>query len=75
MSVLARSFLAGEPDIEQIVARSSETLGQRWRWIRTLAKRYVESVAGKTRPRHRDVVEFILQDQVLNALGRNISTS
>ncbi len=63
VSVLARSFLAGEPDLEQIVGRSSETLGRRWRWIRTLAKRYVESVAGKTRPRHRDVVEFILQDR------------
>jgi hypothetical protein len=62
LSVLARSFMAGEPNPEQIIARASQTLGRSWRWLRPLARRYVELIAGKTRPRHRDVVEFILRD-------------
>ncbi len=61
-SVLARSFLAGEPELEQVVERASQMLGRRWGWVRQLGARYLESVAGKTRPRHRDVVQFILQD-------------
>jgi RNA-directed DNA polymerase len=62
VSVLARSFLAGEPAVEPIVARGALALGRNWRWLGPLARRYVETVAGKTRPRHRDVVQFILQD-------------
>src|SRR5258708_2638530 len=61
-NALARSFLAGEPSLEQIVARGSRTLGRPWRWLRPLAQRYVETFAGHTRPRHRDVVQFFLHD-------------
>ena len=63
LRALARSFLAGDPTVEQIVARSSRALGRRWRWLRPLAQRYVEVVDGRTRPRYRDVVRFLLQDQ------------
>ncbi len=38
-------------------------LGRRWRWLRPLARRYVAAYAGKTRPRHKDVVRFLLQDR------------
>jgi hypothetical protein len=62
LTALARSFLAGESTVEGIVARSRRTLGRNWRWLRPLARRYVETVAGKTRPRQRDVIEFLLHD-------------
>ena len=59
---LARAFLAGEPSVEQIVARGDRMLGKSWRWLRPLAKRYVLEIAGRPRPRRRDVVEFLLRD-------------
>ncbi len=62
VSALARSFLAGEQSGEAIVHRGSQTLGRNWRWLRPLARRYVESVAGGTRPRQRDVIHFFLND-------------
>jgi RNA-directed DNA polymerase len=62
LTALARSFLAGEPTVEGIVDRASTTLGRNWRWLRPLARRYLEAIAGGTRPRQRDVVEFILND-------------
>jgi hypothetical protein len=50
------------PEIEQIVTRGSWTLGRRWRWLRPLAQRYVVAFAGQTRPRQRNVVQFLLRD-------------
>jgi RNA-directed DNA polymerase len=60
--MLAKCFLAGEPAVEQIVDRGSHTLGKRWRWLRPLAQRYVKAFTGRTRPRQRDVVQFLLHD-------------
>lgn len=62
ISALARSLLAGEPMVERVEARAVRTLGRRWRWLRPLVCRYVEAFAGRTRPRHRDVVRFLLED-------------
>jgi hypothetical protein len=62
LNALATSFLAGEPTIEQIIARGSRTLGRPWRWLRPLARRYVKVFAGRTRPRRWDVVQFLRQD-------------
>lgn len=62
VTILARAFLAGEPAVEQVVARASRTLGKRWRWLRPLAQRYINAFAGTTRPRRRDVVEFLCRD-------------
>ena len=62
-NALATAFLAGEQTVEEIVARGSNTLGRQWAWLRPLAKRYVEAVAGRIRPRHRQVVEFLLSDR------------
>lgn len=63
ISVLARSFLAGEPIADEVSARAAQTLGRSWRWLPPLARRYVEAFAGRTRPRHRDVIRFLLQDK------------
>ena len=62
LRVLASSFLAGEPVVEGIVTRATETLGRPWRWLRPLAKRYIEQFAMRTRPRQRDVIRFLRQD-------------
>jgi RNA-directed DNA polymerase len=62
ISALARSLLAGEPIVEGVHARAVRTLGRPWRWLRPLAVRYVEAFVGGTRPRHRDVVRFLVKD-------------
>jgi len=65
LKALAHSFLAGEQTVEQVIARGSRTLGKRWRWLRSLAQRYIETFASgrRPRPRHRDVVVFLLHDR------------
>lgn len=63
VTMLARAFLAGEATVEQVVSRSSEMLGQNWSWLRNLAERYVRVFSGLTRPRERDVVQFLRRDR------------
>ena len=63
VSVLARTFLSGDATIEGIVARASRALGTTGRWLPPLAARYLRSYANQTRPRHRDVVQFLLRDR------------
>ncbi len=58
-SVLVRSFLAGEQEVEQIATRAGAMLGRPWRWLWPMAARYLERFAGQVRPRHRDVALFI----------------
>lgn len=48
--------------MDGITARASETLGRRWRWLRPLARRYLEFAGQDMRPRQRDVVQFLLDD-------------
>src|ERR1035438_4223358 len=62
ISALARSLIAGELIVDDVEACAVRTLGRRWRWLRPLAGRYVEAFAGRTRPRHRDVFQFLLDD-------------
>jgi RNA-directed DNA polymerase len=62
LNVLATAFLAGEQSVEGVVARASRTLGRPWRWLRPVARRYVQAYAGRTRPRHREVVQFLRED-------------
>ncbi|HUA22098.1 MAG TPA: reverse transcriptase family protein [Bryobacteraceae bacterium] len=62
ISVLARSLLAGDALVDDVHARAVRTLGRSWRWLGPLARRYVEAFAGGTRPRHRDVVRFLVED-------------
>lgn len=63
LTALARSILAGEATVDGIVERASRTLGRRWRWLRPLARRYVDALSGGARPRQRDVVRFLDQDR------------
>lgn len=62
LRAIAGAFLTGEATVQQVVARVSRTLGKEWRWLRPLARRYVSAIAGRTRPRRRDVVQFLLHD-------------
>lgn len=62
--VLATAFLAGEPNLEETVARGNRALGRGWPWLRALTKRYLTVFNGPTRPRHREVVGFILRNPV-----------
>jgi hypothetical protein len=60
---LATAYPAGEPEAEQVVERGGVTPGRRWRWLRPLADRYVQAMAGGARPRHRDGVQFLREDR------------
>jgi RNA-directed DNA polymerase len=62
LSALARSFLAGDQAVDQIVARATQTLGRPWRWLRPLARRYAAIFAAHARPRRRDVIDFFWHD-------------
>src|SRR5580692_9062846 len=63
LNALAAAFLAGEPSVDQIVERCTVTLGRNWRWVGSLAQRYVEAMGAGVYPRHRDVVEFLRGDK------------
>jgi len=63
VSAVARSILAGDANAESIVARLGATLGRQRRWMRPLAVRYLKTYAGRTRPRRREVTEFLLRDR------------
>ena len=60
---LASAFVAGELTVDAVVARSARALGREWRWLRPLARRYVQRFSGRVRPRRQDVVEFLVNDQ------------
>src|SRR4029077_14221232 len=62
LRVLATSILAGEPTVEHIIARVSQTLGRPWRWLPPLSQRYVKAFEGRTRPRHREEIQFLRHD-------------
>jgi RNA-directed DNA polymerase len=61
-ALLARCFLASEPSVESITARSNAVLGKPWRWIPSLAARYLKAFPASTRPRHSDVIRFLAAD-------------
>lgn len=63
LRALARALLAGEPPTELLVYRCSRTLGKSFRWLRPLAERYLKTFGAGTRPRQRDVVQFLSSDR------------
>ncbi|MFN7936813.1 MAG: reverse transcriptase family protein [Bryobacteraceae bacterium] len=63
VTAVARSLMAGEPAVESAHVRLMQTLGRPWRWLLPLASRYVRAFEGRTRPRLRDVVRFLLDDR------------
>jgi len=68
-STLARSFLGGEQTVEAVIARAAQTLGREWRWLTPVARRYVQAFSGQTRPRRRDVIEFLRRDRTALRAG------
>jgi hypothetical protein len=70
LRALAAAFLAGESTVEEIAGRARRTLGRPWRWLQPLAQRFVDTFGGRTRPRHRDVVQLLLRD---HGVGRVLS--
>jgi RNA-directed DNA polymerase len=70
---LATAFLAGEPTVEQLIERATRTLGNPWSSLPRLARRFVKTFPpGKTRPRHRDVVQFLLRDPSFRRAQRKL---
>jgi RNA-directed DNA polymerase len=70
---LATAFLAGEASVDGVAARAAITIGKDLRWMRPLARRYIRSFVGKVRPRHRDVVQFLLHDAVFQRHSQRLS--
>lgn len=62
LTSLAHAFLTAGLNIDDLTEQAKRTLGRQWLWLRPLAQRYVARFAGRTRPRHRDVVRFLLED-------------
>jgi len=60
--MLARCLLDGEPELQSVTDRCGQILGRRWRWLGPLVRRYLKAFTGRTRPRQRDVVRFLQQD-------------
>jgi RNA-directed DNA polymerase len=63
VSALAKAFVAGEATPDAVVERSSKVLGRPWRWLRPLAVRYQKALAAEARPRQRNVVRFLKEDE------------
>jgi RNA-directed DNA polymerase len=70
---LADALLAGEPNEEILLSRCSQILGRRWRWLRPLTRRYLLTFGTGTRPRHRDVVQFLRNDAGLRRAASTYS--
>jgi RNA-directed DNA polymerase len=62
LKVLANAILSGEQQKDAVAARLVHVLGRNWRWVRPLAGRYCEALAGRIRPRRRDVISFLRAD-------------
>jgi RNA-directed DNA polymerase len=62
LKVLANAILSGERERDAVASRLVHVLGRNWRWVRPLAGRYVETFAGRIRPRRRDLISFLRTD-------------
>ena len=65
LDVLANAILSGEQETDAVAARLVHVLGRNWRWMRPLTGRYLETFAGRIRPRRREVVGFLRGDSGL----------
>ena len=66
-SSLARSILAAGPSVDAVSDGVRSTVapdpsGKDWSWVRGLATRYAQKFARQTRPRRREVIEFLHAD-------------
>jgi RNA-directed DNA polymerase len=62
---LATAFVGGRWNTEELVDRGAAALGQRWRWLSTLAKRLVVAFEQQPRPSTSAVEAFLLRDRGL----------
>jgi RNA-directed DNA polymerase len=60
---LSAAFVAGELDVDGLVARGSEVFGRRWRWLRPVARRLSTAFSGQTRPRQTAIADMLLADR------------
>lgn len=65
--VLAHALISGHPALDETKRRLSEALGAEWRWVNSLSARYLAAFAGRTRPRHREVVQFVGEDKAIRS--------
>ena len=71
LSLLARSFLAGEATVDQIVARCIPPSDRPpWRWLRPLAKKFVKRFGAGARPREQEVIEFLRRNPGVRHVSR-----
>jgi RNA-directed DNA polymerase len=67
---IASAFLQGEPTVDQLIDRATRVTGKPSRSIARAARRFVKMFPpDKPRPRHRDVVEFLLHFPGLRKLS------
>lgn len=57
---LASAFVLGQWDEGSLVDRGADALGQRWRWLRPLVRRMIESLGRGHRPSRARVYDFLL---------------
>jgi hypothetical protein len=55
--------MAGSQEVGDVTARVQQTLGKKYSWCGMLARRYAAAFSRGTRPRLRDVLEFLRQDE------------
>jgi hypothetical protein len=65
LSALAGAILSADATVDAITERVSRTLGRKWRWIKPMAQRYLETFARGIRPRRREVIAFLRRDEGL----------
>lgn len=75
VSHLARCFSSGEPTADGIAERAAYVLGRAWFWLLPLARRYVRTHRGRTRPRLQDVIRFLLDDEAFRYRAHKLSVS
>src|SRR5437764_7722357 len=71
--VLASALLAGDLSPTAAFDRAAFALGRRGSWLRRLARRFAETFARETRPRHRDVVDFLSRDEDFRTRAHRLS--
>lgn len=67
VNALASALMVGAQQLDAVVERGTTVLGKRRRWLIPLAERYLAEFEGRTRPRQREVVEFLLSDPEFDA--------
>lgn len=60
---LAAALQAGEQTHAAARIRAAQALGSDWRFLGPLVRRYLAAFDGAVRPRHKEVVAFLLKDE------------